>query len=154
MDLPFGRQLLWNVRLRSLLFLRSKLSPLTLLGTYLVSECSTCSPSWLVYDSPLSLALYCTASPFLRTAPHSLPHSPAAHCGRCHSLVAFSQPCCALWHLHRLVPLSSRSSLLSLHCLGYPCMASAILDGCVSHIVAQSPDYIRPETPTLYFLSF
>ena len=77
--------------------------PLTPLVTYLVSV----QHSWLLYASPLSLTLPCTASHCL-TIPAHCPSQP------CH----ISQPCCALWHLHSLalsrpVQPSDSSSLLS-----------------------------------------
>ena len=72
-------------------------------------------------------------------------HSPAVHCGTSTASSRFALP---------IVPLCPLGPPYCPHTAPViPGTALAILDGCVSHIVAQSPDYTRPEAPPLYFLS-
>ena len=79
--------MLRNVRLQSLLFLRSKLRP-SLRSSRTLYPCSTRGSSMTCPYHLHCLAQHCTASPFLRTAPHS----PLSHQSALLRIVAPPQP--------------------------------------------------------------
>ena len=156
--------MLRNVRLWSLLFLRSKLRP-SLRSSRTLYLRSTRGSSMIC-----PYCLHCTALPcyLLRTAPHSPLHSLAAHCGASTACCPISSspsfqfvlpivPICPLgppYCSRTASAIPDTASAILDTASAIPDTASAIPDGCVSHIVAQSPDYKRPEGPHLYFPSF